>query len=578
MKNTIEEIIQENDRRNKLLLDSLDGEPVDLDAPIDVARCREDFAYWAARAVKIRHKLSGRIVPFILNRAQREVIEILESKRRSGQPIRVIILKSRQWGASTLIMSYFSWIQLVHRRNWHSVICAHVKDTARTIRGMYSTLLENYPEELMDDDTQKGYRFAGFEGARNVRIITGRECRVTLATAENEHAVRGSDFSMAHLSEVAFWKSSERHDPADFLRAVCSSVPIEPYSVVVLESTANGVGGFFHNEWLRAVNGQSDSVSVFIPWYKVEMNSLPVDDVEAFWRSLNEYERNLWHEHRCSLDQINWYRRKTAGYPSTSAMHAEFPTTPLEAFVSSESNVFNNADIEVLRSRCRPGRRGDLTGGTFRESHNGHLYLWEKPVDGAAYVVAVDVGGCSDRSDWSVIAVVKAGVTPQVVAQWRGHIYHDLLARKAMEIGNFYNHALLVIESNTLETANESSSSAMVLNTVENSYCNVYRRQSKNGFTDNGSVGFHTNRHTKTLIIDNLMAAVREKSYVERCSMACDELANYCRLPNGAFQARKGCHDDILMTRAIALWVLTERSSHFCRNNDPYDSVSTLTW
>ncbi|MDE5981730.1 MAG: hypothetical protein K2G92_01295, partial [Duncaniella sp.] len=79
-------------------------------------------------------------------------------------------------------------------------------------------------------------------------------------------------------------------------------------------------------------------------------------------------------------------------------------------------------------------------------------------------------------------------------------------------------------------------------------YDNLYRRP---GF----SLGFHTNRATKAAIISLLVARVRDAGYVERDSGACNELLQYEQLPGGSYAARKGCHDDILMTRAIALYI-----------------------
>lgn len=68
--------------------------------------------------------------------------------------------------------------------------------------------------------------------------------------------------------------------------------------------------------------------------------------------------------------------------------------------------------------------------------------------------------------------------------------------------------------------------------------------------------GFHTNRATKAAMIDHLIAAVRSGGYIEHDAEACNELASYSCLPNGSYAARRGKHDDILMTRAIALYVL----------------------
>ena len=249
------EMVAEN-RRRKARLKRKAGKRAEIEmrGRISVSRCAEDFEYWAARTVVIRDKKTGRNVPFRLNAAQLEVLEIMEKMRLKGKPIRLILLKARQWGGSTLIQVYMAWIQLIHKKNWHSVICAHVKDSARNIRGMYSTLLENYPTSMTGG--KEKIKLKGFEGAQNIKIIDRRECRVTIASAESQDSVRGSDIAMAHLSETAYWKATPSRDPEDFMRAVCSSIPLEPLTLVAIESTANGVGNFFHTEWQRATAGK----------------------------------------------------------------------------------------------------------------------------------------------------------------------------------------------------------------------------------------------------------------------------------------------------------------------------------
>ncbi len=563
----IHELLAENERRQALI--AKPGASDVSDGPIDVERCSRDFAYWAAHAVIIRDKTSGRNIHFLLNRAQQRVLGILEDMRLKGRPIRLIMLKARQWGGSTLIQVYMAWIQLVHRRNWHSVICAHVQDTSRTIRGMYTTLMENYPDELRDP-ADPPLRFMTYEGSPNVRTIAGRKCHVTVASAESQNSVRGSDIAMAHLSEVAFWKATPTHDPEDFLRAVCGSVPLEPLSLVAIESTANGVGNFFHREWLRAEQGTSDKLPVFVPWYEIDIYSYPVADPMALWESLTAYEQMLWNDHGCTLEQINWYRMKLAEYPKAELMHAEFPTTPIEAFVSSDANVFSNKDIDELRKHCCTPVLCDIPECVRFE-------MWAGPEASGSYIVTVDVGGRSSKADFSVISVLRAGEFPEVVAQWRGHTDHDLLAKRAIALARHYNEALLVIESNTLETADESSVSSMVLYRVANEYPMVYRRPRRvDGISSGSGIGFHTNRHTKALVIDKLISAVRQGSYIERDQRACDELATYCRLPNGSYAARRGCHDDILMTRAIALYILDEQSPLFTTSADPLPPYETL--
>ncbi|MDO4319229.1 MAG: hypothetical protein Q4C34_01520 [Bacteroidales bacterium] len=515
-------------------------------------RVRHDFEYWCATAVTVKHKTLGTDVRLVLNEPQRRVAAILEADRRAGRPMRMIMLKARQWGGSTLVQVYMAWIQLVHCRNWHSIICSQVKDTSSGIRGMYAKLLENYPDDLRDDDGP--LRFRPYERSTNVREIAGRGCRVTVSSIENQDAVRGADFAMAHLSETAFWRATPTHSPDDVIRAICGSIALLPDTLVVMESTANGVGNFFHSEWMRCRDGHGDKHAVFVPWYEIEIYRLEPDDPVGLAASLTDYELWMWHDLRLALDQIWWYRCKSREYASHEKMMAEFPTTDSEAFAATSCGVFDRSAVDRLRLDCIDGRRGDLgNDGRWADDPLGPMLLWQKPADGRDYIVAVDIGGRSAKADWSVITVLRNDtVRPEVVAQWRGHTDHDLLADHAAEIAAWYGNALLAIESNTLETTG-SGHGAYILDRLADTYPNLYYRPGSDG--EPSRPGFHTNRRTKEMVISGLISAVRRGAYVERDNMACDELLTYETLPDGTCSAKPGCHDDILMSRAIAIYV-----------------------
>lgn len=525
-------------------------------------RCRHDFEYWAARCVRIKDKNSGRDTPLILNAAQRRMLELLERQRLSGQPIRMILLKARQWGGSTLIQMYMAWIQLCHRENWNSVILAHVKDAAANIRGMYTKLLEHYPAEMWDGDTPP--RFTPFERTQNIRQITGRNCRVTLGSSESPDSLRSGDYAMAHLSETAFWASSRRRSPGAVIRSICGSVSLLPYSMVVIESTANGTGDYFHSEWLRAKSGESDLQPIFVPWFEIRSLRLETGSPEDVLAGMDAFERNLWRL-GCDSGQINWHRQRRKSFSSDDAMNAEFPGDDIMAFASTSTAVFAPENVENLRRDCRePLATGevDSSGHHFTPDRTGRCRIWEYPARGQRYVVAVDVGGRSARSDWSVISVMVADRGhPRVAAQWRGHIDHDLLAYKSRDMARYYNSALLVIESNTYETGEyggTADSNLFILNRIAEEYSNMYRRETFDAATGRRShrYGFHTNRATKALLINGLIESVREGGYTERDHDACNELLTYEAHPNGSFGAQEGRHDDILMTRAIALHVI----------------------
>lgn len=535
-------------------------------------RCRYDFEYWALRCVIIKDKTTGRDIPFVLNAPQRKVLAVLEHDREAGRPLRLIILKARQWGGSTLVQLYMAWIQITQKRNWNSLICAHVKDTSSTIRGMFTKVLESYPREYWDEEEAPSFK--PFERTNNTRVIPGRGCKVTVGSSECQDAVRGQDYSMAHLSEVAFWKNSPQSSPSEFIRAICGAVNTSPMTLIVLESTANGVGNYFHKEWLRAKEGRSDKRAVFVPWYEIEIYRKDVEDVERLWNSMDNYEHNLWEAGR-TLEMIQWYHDKRAEYQDHDQMQAEYPTDDTEAFAANDLNVFNAHKIESLRSGCSAPQRAEvraeaMTGRKALEklslvpSVAGDVHVWRRPCEeneSHRYVVGVDVGGRSRGSDWSVIVVIDRyggsnADTPEVVAQWRGHCDHDQLAWKAVQIGRLWHNAMVVFESNTFETENIDGDPGMyILAQVRRYYSNLYHRKSDEGSA--GKIGFHTNRATKSMIINGMIAAVREQSYIERDSDALNELATYRFTPGGSYAAQEGCHDDMLMARAIALHVAT---------------------
>ena len=523
-----------------------------------------EFEQWCRECVTIKDKVSGNDVPFVLNAPQRRLAALFERQRQAGSPIRVIMLKARQWGGSTLVQVYMAWMQMEVCLNWHSLICAHVRDSAANIRGIYSKLLSNYPESRYHKCGGKAPVFAPFERSQNVRIINGRGCRVTIATAESQDAMRGADIAMAHLSETAFWPATPQRSPEDLVRAICGSVALAPNTMIVMESTANGVGNYFLREWLRSVAGKSDKVPFFVPWYEIDMYRLKVPASIDLDAELDDYERRLLIDRGLTAEQVWWYHCKRREYPTHDKMQAEYPTTADEAFANSGSGVFALEHIAELRKSCvAPLLRGEVTAdGAVVADSRGAFVQWRRPRPDMDYVVTVDIGGRSEASDYSVVAVLTVAEVPEVVAQWRGHIDHDLLATKAMAIATLYNEALLVVESNTLESdgSDNSYGGLFVLNRLAENYPRLYRRQSFDTLTQRSSwrIGFHTNRATKALVVDALVEAVRTTSYIERDGDACDEMASYEQRPNGTFAAAPGCHDDILMTRGIALTVIAQ--------------------
>lgn len=571
-----------------------------------IVRNRYDFVFWAFSFVKIKPKEGGEPVPFKLNYAQIKLLIILEELRLKGVPIRIILLKARQWGGSTLVQIYYAWIQLCHKRGWYSTIVGQTKNTSGRILEMYTKLIENYPPWLLgltDDNTLKLSQYG--KATSNDFEIRDRKNRrinntvIQIGTVVEPDNIRSGDVAMVHYSEVGVWKDTPGRRPEDLIRSISSGILKRPYTSEVLESTAKGTGNFFHREWVRAEAGKSTRKPVFIPWFYIAHDTLPVENEVEFAKWLlrckgmnsapdgyldeGKYYYWLW-ELGATFQGINWYREERKGVDSHSDMASEAPSTAVEAFESTGKRVFDMYDINDIRQNTRtPIATGEVYARVdrgkdclkdikFKTSDIGGLKVWQKPDVSIRvtdrYIVIVDIGGRWKGADWSIITVIdrfmmSLGGKPEIVAEWRGHIDHDLLAWKAAQIASWYNNALLVFESNTLETKDkerdiDGNDIEFILDLVAGVYPNMYARNRSSEEIKQGAPlkwGWHTNTSTKPAIIHHLIACVRDKAWIERETLACDELSFYEKKDNGSFGAVVGQHDDMLMTRAIGLWI-----------------------
>lgn len=585
-------------------------------------RLKHDFPFWAAMFAKIKNKEGGDDVLFRLRYPQRILVSKFEEKRLAGKPIRLVLLKARQWGGSTTTQLYMAWLQFFHKKGLNSLIIAHQGAASDEIRDMFQRMIAHHPVEFMHDigepfsPTEDKIKGVGMSGTTH--RIPQRNCKIKVGTAERPDACRGGDYSLVHLSEVGLWKKTDGKSPEDIVRSACSGMLLKPLTMVVMESTANGTGNFFHSEYTSASNPNIPSQfdSLFIAWFQIEQNRLPFSSEEEkrkFAQSLydNRLHDNalssreqsgkylwwLW-ERGATLEAINWYIAERAGKNSHAVMASEYPSDDVEAFVHSGQIVFDRYQVEALRKSCKsPKYTGDIVGQAdegkdalsnlhFVDDSHGVLSVWSMPekdddshITVDRYLTVVDVGGRSSKADYSVIMILDRiemidGFKPAVVAQWYGHCDIDRLAWKAAQIAKFYNDSLLVIESNTLETHDRErqieggDQSHYILNQIAPLYDNLYaRRQSEDEIRQGmpRKYGFHTNVSTKPMIISNLIRCVRDGLYIERDERCLHEYNQYEQKPNGSYGAIIGCHDDILMTRAIGL--------HICFNEMPMPKV-----
>lgn len=568
-------------------------------------RQKHDYPFWAAMFVYIKRKGGGTDVLFRLNRPQRKLIKRLEKMRKAGKPIRLILLKARQWGGSTAIQIYMAWLQLVHEVGLNSLIIAHQGTGSDEIKDMFDRMIKSYPVEMLhelgDAYAPNEPKMVGVGKSGNIFRVPQRNCKIKIGTAERPNSCRGGDYNLVHLSEVALWKETDGKKPEDIVRSACSGILLRPYTMIVYESTPNGVGNFFHKEYLAAKKGLSQFEAMFVAWFEIEKYELPFENEAEkyeFAKKLFANRRNeeiksdreepgtyLWRlwEKGATLEAIHWYVSERSKYTNHGDMASEYPSDDIEAFTYSGRKVFSSEDVEQFRPACRAPRWiGEIYGSAdegekaieglrFKKEADGRLFMWhdversdiEEVTD--RYLVVVDVcKGHTKNADFADILVIDRlfmmdGEPPVVAAEWHGHIDMDKLAWKATQVAAYYNNALLVIESNTLETNNTKGEAEYILTLIHEVYGRqLYARKQSAEDIRQGlpkKYGYHTNPLTKKVVIYNLKVVIRERLYIEREEACLDEYLTYVETENNVFEAMEGYHDDRLMTRAIGMQV-----------------------
>ena len=567
-------------------------------------RHKHDFLCWSYFTIKIKAKQGGRI-RFKLNKAQLVVFMICEEMRLAGVPIDIIIVKARQWGGSTFCIFYQTWI-LFKWDPFHSFsVAAHLNTAAETIVKMLRKAVEDYPAWDLGLPENSSIHFAPAGKTGNSYVIkddTGKnvfDAEIHVGSAENPDSLRAKDIAGVHYSELGVWPDTPQKRSSDLIADISGGILKVPLAMQVKESTAKSSDDYFHDEYVAAKKGQSNSKAVFIGWQLIAHDTLEIKDVKKFaewliknknndtpdgqWKQPGKYYWYLW-ESGATLEGINWYRYKEKDFSTRGQMLNEAPSNDVEAFVAAGTHVFDVYQVEAMRKFCKePIKIGRLISNDrkdkavlqeikFIEQSNGDLKIWEFPDRtpiSNRYLVCVDIGGPNPTSDFHSVRVIDRIMMmpdfngkPNVVAEMHYHCQRYQLAYDAMRLAEWYNHALLVIESNTYEMSDKNrdpggDGSQYILDVAGELYGNLYCRETPPDKIIEGAPqrwGFHTGPDTKPKIIDLARWAISEQAWEEPCSNCLDEFAMYIEDHN-KFTAPPKKHDDELMATCIGLWV-----------------------
>lgn len=334
-------------------------------------KLKNDYEHYSSNCLMIRPK-AGNLVHFSMNKAQKELHRIVEEQRKKIGFVRVIVLKGRQQGISTYVEGRFYW-RVTHRKGVRAFILTHEEAATNNLFEMVERYHDNCPKQVKPRTGSSSSKELSF-----FKLDSGYR----VGTAGAKGTGRSSTIQYFHGSEVAFWPHADTH-----ATGVMQGIPREPDTEVFLESTANGIGNYFHAQWVAAEAGETDYIAVFLPWYWQDEYKIPVPDGFTLMASevalLDQFKAD-----GLTVEHLAWRRLKTAEFTSSAGggngewkFRQEYPFTAAEAFqTSGEDGLISpeavmqarkTNDIKAIGAKIvgvDPARFGDdKTGIAFRQ-------------------------------------------------------------------------------------------------------------------------------------------------------------------------------------------------------------------
>lgn len=499
--------------------------------------------------LKIRSK-QRQLISLEPNRVQRLFLEAIDySPDKPLNGVREVVLKSRQFGMTTLVAGIY-FVDTLKNPQTTSGILAHKKEDVQKIFFIVKRYWHNLPPFIRS-------KFGRVQMSEQQLYIPSIDSAFWVYTAGGKDTGRGSTLINVHGSEVDFWP-----DPSNIVSGLMNSVPTT--GNIILESTANGAGGYFDRLYTKAKMNNSVFRANFYPWFLHDEYSQekPFDDreLEELFAS-DEYLRVIYEKHNLRPDQIYWYYNKKNETPeSAKTIKQEYPSNDVEAFLFSGSAVF---DVERLHNMLGmmqdapltdPTKLPDLLRPVFR-----NFRLFSLPDSTKRYILGVDPAeGLNDEGDhdYSVVQVLDAENLEQA-AVLQGRFEPVELARYVSALYSWYNEGLVIVERNN----HGHAVLAALIHTHDiphmsrKAWGGIYLHEEFDQMKRVRAMkpGYPMNVKSKTYLVDCLQEVLFDDSLILHDIETVSELLTYQKLPGGKMGALAGKHDDLVTSLGLAV-------------------------
>lgn len=488
--------------------------------------------------------VGSRLVPFRLSKIQKDLVKTAADRN--------ITLKPRQIGSTTWHIICRLFIPTITQPGTTGVLISQTKPYGAQHFRIFQRALNTFgqvPAQLMSlIDPKLLNELARMHdhllhtqySARHEILFDFLDSKVLVETAENPDAGTGLTINRLVATEVAYWS----RDPESLLAQAKEAIP--KGGTMDLESTPNGMGGYFFEEWMRSGDPNAEFSRHFYPWWWQEEYE---DEKKADRLTIDEKEVKFIKEFGWTLKQLQWRRGKVVSL--RKKFPEKYPEDSTTCFLTSGDLFMDKEllrEIKIRLTNYRP----------LETYHNGQYKIYKKRIPGRRYIMGVDVAEgklvATDNPD-ETVGIVMDIDSGEWVAQYRSQLPEEEAAVDIVDIAQQYNNAELAIERNG------PGGTMLVAVRSQLLYGNIYqhrdwhKQQAKALFFP----GFPTNVRTRPMACNRIKAAVRERPEFIHSEDFVDQALTFVwrttskqnqfgkRVPQGA----QGCKDDIVMAAAI---------------------------
>jgi hypothetical protein len=538
-------------------------------------RCKESPTYFIENFCKIKHANAG-IIPFRLFKYQKASIKKFQENDR------LIYLKCRQSGISTLTGAYSLWTAMFHPNKKILIVSKRDEDAIGYLDRNIKFVYENLPSEIFHcvfGDPRSGinrrYPPPKLWNEHTVGFFHGSEIK---SLTSSKDTLRSNTASLVIIDEAAFIPEMES--------MWTSGQPTLMHGGrVIVISTTNGRGGWYHNTIEDAKEHKNSFEVIEIPWYNMDWSIEYTDDItkrkiriapcDGITKCVTEEDKARYGEYKSPWLEIQYRELQEKGEPW------KFRQEILMEFIGAGNTVLDtNAIIRVseeVDSNFKVVERPiSYVNPNLSEKYYLDfakcLWIWNMPErrrspiidalskiikpgdDGHRYVIGADVS-TGESTDYHAAEIIDVTSSEQV-AELKIRCTIDEYSRMLDYLGRYYNNALLVVERTGVGEA--------VLQDLRNIlyYQNLFYRRLPNGKKDK-KPGFPTGSTTKGFIVKAItenIGAEDNRGIKFKSSRLIRELNCFIHLGNGRIGNEPGAgnNDDLVIAAGLACMAIVE--------------------